>query len=292
MDLNKLFEDKSNNWKPKKPKQVLIPILEKAIIKYNQERKQTSPTMFRASDLGCDRKFLLKHQGNEEEISAESYLIMNVGTSIHELIQTYLKDHFISLEERLYFNDTAGDCSENDTLSGSYDGHLKLDDFGECLLEIKSTHADNYQRLCKFAAMSNKYKLQNHVYLHSKGLKKSIFIFFNKNCAWTQDFKEKEPDIVATMNPIFLEVILEKDDKYVEMIKEKIKNRKLHMKLGSLPKFEKQSECDYCHYGPNKTGLCKTLHLQEKQSLKDEKAASKIIDSSKGKVKKSPKTNN
>lgn len=266
MDLNKFFsnDNKAKEWKPT-PK--LIPVIEKAIIKYNEDRKQDSPTMFRASEIGgCDRKFLLKHLGHKEEISASSYMVMNTGTKLHELVQEYLADCLVSLEERLYFNEF---------LSGSYDGELKGEIFGEKkngLLEIKTTGVNNYQRLIKNQSqLSNKYKFQNNAYLQAKGLEWTAFIFLNRNLQFTDDFIEENKDNLHLYNPIFHEIIYRKDDAMVEKIRQKITERKLCMELKTLPKRVKMSECSYCSFGPSGNNVCEEKHKEEKAIEKAEK---------------------
>lgn len=270
MDLNKFFssDNKAKEWRPT-PK--LIPVIEKAIVKYNEERKQDSPTMFRCSEIGgCDRKALLKHQGHKEEITPASYMIMNVGTAIHELIQTYIAEHLVSLEERLYFNEF---------LSGSYDGELDAKILGEKkngLLEIKTTGVNNYQRLIKNQSqLSNKYKFQNNAYLHSKGLDWTIFVFVNRNLQFTDEFIEENKDKLHLYNPIFHEIIYRKDDLMVEKIRQKITERKLCMELKTLPKRVKMSECSYCSFGPSGNNVCEEKHKEEKVIEKTEKESLK-----------------
>jgi len=267
MDLNKLFgEDNPNEkkeWKEWKPRPKLVPILEAEIVKYNEARKQSSPTLFRASEIGgCDKKFLYKFNGLTEEIDAKGYLTMNVGTAWHELLQTYLAEHFVSLEERLYFNDKAGDSSVCADLSGSYDGELTGKIVGQeknILLEIKTTGVSNFQRLITGKGqLSNKYKFQNTVYLHAKGLDMTIFLMVNRNIALTDEFMELNPDL--DVNPTFHEIIYRKDDAMVEKLRQKITDRKLHMKLGTSPKREKVTECSYCSF----EAQCKAEHEQNK----------------------------
>lgn len=278
MDLSKLFSENTpkekKQWKELKPEPVLTPILEKCIIEYNEAKNQTSPTDFRGSEIGgCDRRWLYKQKHGKESIDWKSFIIMNVGTSIHELLQEYLADHLVSLEERVYFNIDAGDSSVNTILSGSYDGELDAKRFKEKtngLLEIKTTGVNNYQRLLtNKAQLSNKYKLQNTMYLHAKGLEWSIFIFCNRNLQFTDEFKEEYKDRLDEFNPVFHEIKYYKDDALVQKIRQKITDRKLHYKLGTLPKREKTSECDYCSF----RGICDEDNEREKVERREEKSA-------------------
>ncbi len=270
-DDKKEFEKKE--WKEIKPEPKLVPVLQQSIVKWNEGRKQDSPTEFRASEIGgCDRKYLYK-QSQVEEIDWQSYLVMNMGTVIHELLQSYLKDHLISLEERLYFNLESGDSSPNTLLSGSYDGELDGKLFNEkknVLLEIKTTGVSNYQRLItNKGQLSNKYKLQNNVYLHAKGLDRTAFIFFNRNIQFTDEFIEQNKDIIDTLNPVFHEITYYKDDALVEKIRQKITDRKLHKSLGTMPKRDKTSECSYCSF----KSVCDADNQNEKAARRAEKSA-------------------
>lgn len=281
MDLSKLFADNNSNdnkekkqWRELKPEPVLTPILEKCIVEYNEAKNQDSPTEFRGSEIGgCDRRWLYKQKNGKEPIDYLSYLIMNVGTSIHELIQTYLSKYLVSLEERVYFNIDSGDTSVNTLLSGSYDGEFDGSIFGEkknVLLEIKTTGVNNYQRLITGKGqLSNKYKLQNNTYLHAKGLDRTCFIFFNRNIQLTDEFKEEYKDRLDEFNPVFHEITYYKDDLLVAKIRQKITDRKLHHKLGTMPKREKTSECDYCSF----RSTCDADNEREKIERREEKSA-------------------
>lgn len=295
MNLNNVFgnkgpkDDKSGAQKNKtewknfgkkepKGKSKLISSLEQGILDANVV-KQESPTMFRASSIGgCDRKQVYKLLGIEEDdISTDSFMIMNVGTIYHTLIQGYLKDCLESLEERVYFHP--------ELLSGSYDGILKGELFPDGkrrLLEVKTTGYEHYERLCKMPKMlSNKYKIQATMYMECLGIEETVFLFINRNVALREEFKKENPD----QHPFLLEIIYKKDPAMVAKLHEKIHNNKSlidnyreRLALGPvsedemfefLPPRETQNDCNYCSF--NESGRCKADHEKQKEKVRLDK---------------------
>lgn len=260
MDLNKLFEDNGDKsrWKEyNKPEPKLTAILGPLIKEYNDERKQDSRTLFRASSIGgCDRRAVYKLNGLKEPIESNSLMIMNIGSSFHSLIQEYLKNCLTSLEEYVSYNEFLG---------GHYDGLLKKEIIGEeCLLEIKTMNVNSYQRMLKFPIIYNKYKIQANVYMKAMNIEKTLFLFVNRNLDYTDEFKKENKDDLDKYHPAFLEVMYHRDDNLIKEIDEKIEIRKTNFENGTLPAYKKTSECSYCALSE----ICKADRKKEKSEAK------------------------
>lgn len=271
MDLNKLFDEDFSAKKDWKPKKVITPIIEKSILEYNSSKNDETPTLFRCSGIGsCDRRIVYetRHPELKGIKDAKSLFVVNVGTVIHELLQEYLNDKLKSLEQRVYYSDL---------LSGSYDGEFSAQITGDkedSLLEIKTANVEVYQRFLLYPnTLYAKYKKQASAYLKALGLKRAYFVIVNKNGGLLSDFKKENVGKFTELEEVFLEIVYDLDEKYLEEIDEKIATRKYHIDVGTLPPRKKVSECNYCPFQSN--GQCEEDHKQEKELKKKEKAESK-----------------
>jgi hypothetical protein len=264
MNLGDLWDAPAQKIEYNIYKPIFVPILENTIAKQTKRvyPKSEEPA-FRASGLGsCPRLTLYKLRGVvEEEYEAKSAITLDMGTAVHEILQNYLtKDGLLdSLEETVSTEEVVN-------TTGHYDGVITIDN-KRYLIEFKTTNVEAYQRLATKPIPWKKHQQQATFYMKALGVDVCLFVYINRNLALLSDFEKANPDV----NPVFLEVPFKYDPKLLEKNAEENQALTNHFYAGTLPKYERNSTCDYC---PSETKeRCKIDRKLEKAA---EKAKAKL----------------
>lgn len=241
-------------------KPIFIPIMEEIISK---ESKQIYPKsdepVFRASGLGsCPRLTLYKLRGLvEEERDAKSSITLDLGTAVHEILQGYLNKHgaLDSMEETV-------STPEVINTTGHYDGVVTIDGV-RYLIEFKTTNVEAYQRLALKPIPWKKHQQQATFYMKSLNVDTCLFVYINRNLALLSEFEKNNPHV----NPVFLEVPFKYTQTLLDQNAEETRALTEHFNKGTLPKYERNSTCEYC---PDATKeRCKVDRKLEKAALKE-----------------------
>jgi hypothetical protein len=239
----------------------LLQILEEQSLKSNT-RKLPPGNNLRASNFGgCLRGLLYKSRGYEEEIDLGTQLTFEQGHAIHHEIQKLLQEAgiLLSMEQEIF---------PLPEVPGHYDGIIEY--LGKSLLEVKTVGFGQFERLFRYGSrqVSNKYKIQAHLYMKALDLPKTVFLFVNKNRQCSDEFKKEFPEA----NQQLFEYILFFDEEfYQENVVNKMASYKQHLEDNTLPPRKKIGECDYCPF----EAQCKTDHESEKVAKREQAKADK-----------------
>lgn len=185
---------------------------------------------FHPSALGvCQRalwlsnfKAPISHRPKEDEL--RSYLIFEIGTAIHVVIQNLCKRAGIMVRPEAVIKD------ERRKIIGHADGILRIQE-NEYILEIKSINSRGFTLLGKSPQMAH--KQQAHAYMKSLGLDWAIILYYDKDRSQLKEY-------VVQFDPEF----------YLKHCKQRIRKYFRHVTERTLPDREGESPgkfpCSFC----------------------------------------------
>lgn len=194
----------------------------------------------RVSQLtSCLRKEFFRYKKAPTFYDPKSYLSLQAGTFLHQLIQYTLKDDLISKEEKIEYQDL---------FTGHYDGIINFQNENS-LIEIKSASPFALQKVLQEIAMVEKdyqslnpnmtlyrYLIQANAYIYAlKDITSGWLILVNKASV-------KNIDTIFTMKFQYDENLAGVIINNAEKLADYIKNNTLP------PPIESSWECSYCPY--------------------------------------------
>jgi hypothetical protein len=191
-------------------------------------RRESKEFKFYPSSIGkCPREIVYAMLGYPRpEIPSRVLRIFDNGDSMHERYQNWFAEMGILISPELPIKD------DELGISGRTDALIRLND-ELILVELKSSNANQFERMQKAGAPREEFSQQLQLYLHLTGIKKGIILIENKNDQSILEFEEEYDNTMAN-----------------ELVR-KIRSCIHHAKEGTLPDrpFNKSSfECRYCDF--------------------------------------------